>query len=62
MRPGTTAQLAAAFLVSMCFLLIHIKVRPFLSDKDNDYQMYSMVSILLSLFAGEFAPLHLIVL
>ena len=60
MRPETTAQLAAAFLISMCFLLVQIKVRPFLNDKDNDYQMYSMVSIVLTLFAGEFTPLYIL--
>ena len=53
-RPGTTAQLATAFLISMCFLMLHIGIRPFRNDQDNDYQLYSMVSVLLVLFSGDY--------
>jgi hypothetical protein len=41
----------------MCFLLVQMTVKPFLNDKDNEYQMIVLDSVVLTLFSGEFTPL-----
>ena len=51
-KPGTTAQLGAASLICIVFLILHIKVQPFIRVEDNEYQFMAMLSVLLTLFIG----------
>jgi len=51
-EPGKLAQLAFAFLVTMCFMAGHMQVLPFKDSEDDNFQSYSTLSTLLTLFAG----------
>ena len=53
-RPDTTAQLGAGFLICMGFVVLQINLLPFQTDKDNNFQFYSMLSTLLMLFSGDY--------
>ena len=49
---GSLAQLAFAFVICTIFLVAHVLIRPFKTDADNSYQSTSLVSTLLTIFAG----------
>lgn len=51
-REGTTAQVAFAFLVTLCFFVAHILVLPFLKDEHDTYNTISLVSTLITLFCA----------
>ena len=51
-KPGTTAQLAAAFVITLCFLVLHVHTNAFDSPEENRTQFCGLTSILLLLFSG----------
>ena len=54
-QPRTTAQLAAAFLITFAFLIMHVLVVPFAQEAENSTQFWCQISILLVLFSGIIA-------
>ena len=51
-KPDTASQLAAAFLISMTFLVLHVCYKPFADSKEEDLCFVSNLSITLTLFCG----------
>jgi hypothetical protein len=51
-QPGTLAQLAFAFIVSLVFLACSSQINPFVKGGDNDYMFYSTLSTVITLFSG----------
>ena len=51
-KPGTTAQLAAAFLINLLFLLMHVQTQAFMTPEENTAQFTGLISILLTIFSG----------
>jgi len=51
-HPGTTIQLALAFMIAFFFMLCHDAVRPYIDDGEEDLQRYANISIVLTLFGG----------
>ena len=51
-KPGTTAQLAAAFIINLAFLVLHVQTNAFETDAENGAQFNGLISITLVLFSG----------
>ena len=51
-KPGTTAQLSAAYLINLIFLLVHVQTQPFKTEVENTAQFSGLISILLTIFSG----------
>ena len=51
-KPGTTAQLAAAFVINLAFLVLHVQTQAFMTKAENDTQFNGLISIALTLFSG----------
>jgi len=51
-KPGTTIQLALAFLIAFFFLLTHAAVDPFVDRAEGNLQQYANIAIVLTLFGG----------
>ena len=51
-KPGTTAQLAATFMVNLGFLMLHVQTNAFKTHSENISQFLGLISILLVLFSG----------
>ena len=51
-KPGTTAQLAAAFVINLSFLVLHVQTQAFKTKTENTAQLNGLVCILLTLFSG----------
>ena len=51
-KPGTTAQLAAAFLINLVFLVMHVNTQAFVTEEENAAQFTGLISILLTIFSG----------
>ena len=51
-KPGTTAQLAAAFVINLAFLVLHVQTQAFITKAENDAQFNGLVGIALTLFSG----------
>ena len=51
-KPGTTAQLATAFVITLCFLVLHVQTYAFDSPEENRTQLCGLTSIMLLLFSG----------
>ena len=51
-KPGTVAQLAAAFVINLAFLVLHVQTQAFKTIVENTAQLNGLVSILLTLFSG----------
>ena len=48
-KPRTTAQLAAASMITLAFLVLHVSNKAFKDARENTAQFYSQLSILLVL-------------
>ena len=51
-KPGTTAQLAAAFMITLGFLILHVTTNAYQEPDENMSQLCGSLSILLTLFSG----------
>ena len=51
-KPGTTAQLAAAFMITLGFLILHVTTNAYKDPDENMSQLCGSLSILLTLFSG----------
>merc|ERR1711939_796619 len=51
-KPGTSAQVGSAMVLSFIFLLYNVKVRPFYDPCQNQMQTLSLGGICLTLFIG----------
>ena len=51
-KPGTTAQLAAAFVINLAFLVLHVQTQAFMTKAENDTQFNGLISIALTLFSA----------
>jgi len=51
-KPGTTIQLAVAFVISFSFMIFHDSVKPYIDDSEDSLQRYANIAITLTLFGG----------
>ena len=51
-KPGTTAQLAAAFMITLGFMILHVTTNAYKEPDENISQLCGSLSILLTLFSG----------
>ena len=51
-KPNTTSQLAAGFVISAIFFVSHVRVAAYVREVEDDLQFCSMISITMTLFGG----------
>jgi len=51
-RPDTAAQIAAGFMISIGYLVLHVQNQPFAEDQENTLQFLSELAITLTMFCG----------
>jgi hypothetical protein len=52
LHQGSVAQVAVALVVSVCFLVFHVRVLPFASNADNWLQGFALVGLCIVYFVG----------